>query len=151
MKVEDFTDILYEKDDETGIVTVTLNTPKRKNAMSSLTFLELWWAVDMMENDDTARIMIMTGAKDPNNDDPKKQAFSSGGYFNPTALAGISDDLKKQISSELGMVYFLPRRSACSFPERIQTPMVLRLTPHKAAAWVAEKDFSAVFITARLF
>ncbi len=97
MKVEDFTEILYDKDEETGIVTVTFNIPKRKNAMSSLTMLELWWAVDIMENDDTARIMIMTGAKDPNSDDPAKEAFSSGGYFNPAALAGIADNLKTEI------------------------------------------------------
>lgn len=97
MKAEEFTDILYEKDDETGIVTVTINQPKRKNAMSSLTFLELWWAVDIMEKDDTARAMILTGAKDPNSDNPEKEAFSSGGYFNPAALAGISDEIKQQI------------------------------------------------------
>ncbi len=97
MKAEEFKDILYEKDDETGIVTVTMNIPKRKNALSSLTFLELFWAVDIMENDDSTTAMILTGAKDPNSDDPKKEAFSSGGYFNPAILNGLDDELKKQI------------------------------------------------------
>ena len=41
MKAEDFRDILYEKDEETGIVMVTFNTPKRKNALSGYSFLEL--------------------------------------------------------------------------------------------------------------
>jgi 1,4-dihydroxy-2-naphthoyl-CoA synthase len=34
MEVNDFRDIKYEKDEQTGIVLLTLNTPKRKNAMS---------------------------------------------------------------------------------------------------------------------
>ncbi len=97
MKVEDFTDILFEKDDQTGIVMVTLNTPKRKNALSPLTFLELFWAVEIMENDDSAHIMIITGAKDPDDNDLTNEAFSSGGYFNPTALGNVDDELLKQI------------------------------------------------------
>ena len=97
MKVQDFTDIVYEKDDS-GIVTVTLNTPKRKNALSAYTFLELWWAVDAMEKDETAHVMIMTGAKDPDLKDPAKEAFSSGGYFNPAATANLSDEVKAQIN-----------------------------------------------------
>jgi len=97
MTPDEFQDILYEKDEETGIVTVTINKPERKNAMSSLTFLELYWAVDHMENDDSAQIMILTGAKDPNSNDPKKEAFSSGGYFNLNALDSISAEAKKEI------------------------------------------------------
>jgi len=96
MKAEEFRDILYEKDSRTGIVRVTLNTPKRKNALSSYTFLELWWAADIFEKDDTAFAMIITGAKDPDNDDPAREAFSSGGYFNPDATKGISQDLLDQ-------------------------------------------------------
>lgn len=97
MKVNEFKDISYEKDEETGIVTVTLNTPKRKNALSFYTFLELFWAVDAMENDETARVMILTGAQDPDSSDPTKEAFSSGGYFNLAALDNIPEELKKQI------------------------------------------------------
>jgi enoyl-CoA hydratase/carnithine racemase len=97
MKTEDFRDIIYKKDDQTGIVTVTLNTPKRKNALSSYTFLELWWAADVFQKDSTAHAMIMTGAKDPDNPDPSKEAFSSGGYFNPDATKGVSEDILDQI------------------------------------------------------
>jgi enoyl-CoA hydratase/carnithine racemase len=96
MNVQDFTDIIYTKEDN-GIVTVTLNTPKRKNALSAYTFLELWWAVDAMEKDETAAVMIMTGAKDPASDDPAKESFSSGGYFNPAATANLSEEIKAQI------------------------------------------------------
>ncbi len=97
VKVEDFKDIRYEKDDETGLVMLTLNQPKRKNAMSSYTFWEMWHAVDIMEKDDSARAMIITGAKDPDIPDPDKEAFSSGGYFNPSALQGIDPEIMKEI------------------------------------------------------
>ncbi len=93
----DFQDIKYEKDEKTGIVLVILNTPKRKNAMSPLTFLELWWAVDAMERDEGARAMILTGAKDPDSDDPTKEAFSSGGYFNLAAMVKMREEFKDQI------------------------------------------------------
>ena len=98
-----FEEILYAKDDDTGIVTVTLNTPKRKNALSALTFLELFWALDAMEKDEHATVMIVTGAKEPDISDPRKEAFSSGGYFDPSAESlsknknTISDEPKDQI------------------------------------------------------
>jgi enoyl-CoA hydratase/carnithine racemase len=97
MKVEDFKDILYEKDEATGIVTVTLNTPKRKNSMSFITFLELFYAVDAMEKDDTARAMVITGARDPDSNDPANEAFSSGGYFNFKIIEEIPEEIKDEI------------------------------------------------------
>lgn len=97
MKVEDFKDILYERDESTGIVTITLNTPKRKNALSFITFLELFYAVEEMEKDDTARAMIMTGGKDPDSYDPANEAFSSGGYFNMKLIQEIPDEIRAEI------------------------------------------------------
>ena len=96
MRVEDFREILYQKEDN-GIVTVTLNMPKRKNALSLYTYYELFWAAEAMEKDDTAGVMIITGAKDPDSNDPTKEAFSSGGYFNPAAMAGLSEEVKAQL------------------------------------------------------
>jgi 2-(1,2-epoxy-1,2-dihydrophenyl)acetyl-CoA isomerase len=57
----------------------------------------LFWAVDAMEKDEAARVMILTGAKDPDSDDPTKEAFCSGLYFNPNAMAHVSDEVKAQI------------------------------------------------------
>ncbi len=88
MKPEEFEDIVFEKEDN-GIVTITLNIPKRKNALSQVTFLELWYAIDAMEKDKTSRVMIITGAED---------AFSSGGYFNMKLLETIPPELKKEIN-----------------------------------------------------
>ena len=96
MKVEDFKEILYRKE-ENGIITVTLNTPKRRNALSPYTFYELYWAVDALEKDDSAGVMIITGAKDPDSGDPTREAFSSGGYFNPASLEGVSEEVKAEI------------------------------------------------------
>jgi len=97
MQVEDFQDIKYKKDEQTGIVMVTLNMPKRKNAMSPYTFWELFWAVEAMEKDEGARVMILTGAKDPDSNDPAKEAFSSGGYFNLAAMIKMREEFKDQI------------------------------------------------------
>jgi 2-(1,2-epoxy-1,2-dihydrophenyl)acetyl-CoA isomerase len=97
MKTEEFRDILYEKEEATGIVTVTLNQPQRKNAMSSLTFLELFWAVEHLDSDESALAMVITGAVDPEKNDPENEAFSSGGYFSPRAFEGMSDEIKAQI------------------------------------------------------
>jgi 2-(1,2-epoxy-1,2-dihydrophenyl)acetyl-CoA isomerase len=97
MKVEDFKDIVYEKEDATGIVTVTLNTPKRKNALSFITFLELFYAVEEMEKDDSATAMIVTGARDPDSQDPANEAFSSGGYFNMKLIQEIPDEIRDEI------------------------------------------------------
>jgi len=63
MNVEDFREILYQKE-ENGIVTVTINMPKRKNAVSSYTFYELFQAAEAMEQDESARVMILTGEGD---------------------------------------------------------------------------------------
>jgi len=97
VKTEDFRDIAYNKGAGTGIVTLLLNTPARKNALSLYTFLEIWWAADHFQKDDSAHVMIITGARDPNNTDPTKEAFSSGGYFSPDATDGVSEDLLDQI------------------------------------------------------
>ncbi|MDG2048466.1 MAG: enoyl-CoA hydratase/isomerase family protein [Halioglobus sp.] len=96
MKPQDFRDISYTKEDS-GIVTLMLNTPGRKNALSAVTFLELFYAVDHFESDDSAHAMILTGAKDPSSNDVKKEAFSSGGYFNPDAFEGLEPEVLADI------------------------------------------------------
>jgi len=96
MDPNEFRDIVYHKD-SCGIVTLTFNTPGRKNALSPLSFLEIYWAVDHFDADDSAQVMIITGAKDPHSNDPKKEAFSSGGYFSPDAFEGVADEIMQQI------------------------------------------------------
>ena len=96
MKMDDFKEILYQKESN-GIVTVTLNVPKRKNAFSKYTTYELFQAVDAVEKDETAHVIILTGARDPDSNDPTKEAFCSGGYFNPNALSDVSDAIKAEI------------------------------------------------------
>lgn len=96
MNIEDFNEIRYQKE-ENGIVTVTLNMPKRKNAVSSYTFYELFQAAEAMEQDESARVMILTGAKDSESDDPTREAFSSGGYFKPDSLDGVGEEIKAQL------------------------------------------------------
>jgi len=87
MKIEDFTDIIYEKE-ENGICTLTLNRPERKNSLSKITFLEIETALSDMEEDKNARVLIITGCKEA-------KAFSAGGYFGP--FPHISQEVKKEL------------------------------------------------------
>jgi enoyl-CoA hydratase/carnithine racemase len=98
MQPDQFQDIDYNKDAQ-GIVTLTLNTPQRKNALSLVTFFELHEAIDCFEKDDTAHAMILTGAKDPGNSDPTREAFSSGGYFSPDATKDVPAEVLDQIDN----------------------------------------------------
>ena len=87
MNVEDIQDVIYEKE-ENGICTVTLNTPKRKNAMSIVTFLELVTILEDMEADKNAKVLIITG---------KGDAFSSGMYFNLKMLTSVPSEIMEEI------------------------------------------------------
>jgi len=94
---KNFEAILYEKNDDTGIVTVTINRPKIKNALTLRVLLELHWAVDAVEKNDTAKALIITGAKSEDNNDPAREAFCSGGYFNPAELESMDKETKAEI------------------------------------------------------
>ncbi len=97
MNIDEFTNIIYAKDAETGIVTVTINRPEIKNALTLVVLLELYWAVDNIEKDDTVNAMIITGAKTPDSDDPTGEAFSSGGYFNLADFESLDEKTKGEI------------------------------------------------------
>lgn len=89
MKIEDFNDIIYEKE-ENGICTITFNLPKRRNALSPVSFLEIETVLADMEADKNARVLIMTGCKEAN-------AFSSGAYFNFKYLSTLPPEVLKEI------------------------------------------------------
>ena len=96
MNTNDFKDISYQKENN-GLVTILLNRPERRNAMSPYTFYELFHAVDTFEKDDSAGAMLITGAVDPDKNDPTREAFSSGGYFNADALQGLPEGVQDEI------------------------------------------------------
>jgi 2-(1,2-epoxy-1,2-dihydrophenyl)acetyl-CoA isomerase len=75
MNIEDFEDIIYEKETN-GICTATFSRPERRNALTYISFLELYYVIEDMEKDKNAKVLIITG-------DPKGEAFTSGGYFRP--------------------------------------------------------------------
>jgi enoyl-CoA hydratase/carnithine racemase len=102
VNTDEFRDIRYAKD-EKGIATLTFNTPKRKNALSLYSFYEIYEAIDAFERDDSAHALILTGAKDPDSDDPSREAYSSGGYFNADAYEGVPDEIMQQLDqSDIG-------------------------------------------------
>ncbi|MEA3221655.1 MAG: enoyl-CoA hydratase-related protein [Thermodesulfobacteriota bacterium] len=96
MTKKNFQAILYEKDNDTGIVMVTINRPEIKNALTLRVLLELRWAADAVGKDDTAKALIITGAG-AKGGDPAKEAFSSGGYFNPAELESMDEETKSEI------------------------------------------------------
>jgi 2-(1,2-epoxy-1,2-dihydrophenyl)acetyl-CoA isomerase len=75
MSIEDFEDIIYEKE-ENGICTVTISKPEVRNAVTYISFIEIYKVLEDMEKDKNAKVLIITG-------DPKGNAFTSGGYFKP--------------------------------------------------------------------
>jgi len=92
MNIEDFTDIIYKKEDS-GICTITINAPKRRNALTFVTFLEIEAAIEDMAKDKNARVLIMTGSEEG-------RAFSSGGYFNMKEMLSIDPEIQKEIDLE---------------------------------------------------
>ena len=92
LKIEDFEDIIYEKE-ENGICTAIISRPERRNAVTYISFLEIYTVLEDMEKDKNAKVLIITG-------DPKGNAFTSGGYFKPE----IFDNLKKDIKAEIDLM-----------------------------------------------
>ena len=88
---------MYDLDAETGIATVTINRPEIKNALAIPVLVEIYWAVDAIENDATVKAMILTGGKRPDMKDPAGEAFSSGGYFNLADLEALDEKTKSEI------------------------------------------------------
>ena len=78
MNIEDFSDIIYEKEDN-GICTATISRPEGRNAVTYITFLEIYTILEDMEQDKNAKVLILTG-------DPRGDAFTSGGYFKPEMM-----------------------------------------------------------------
>ena len=90
MKKNSFKQITYAKESN-GIVTVTLNWPERKNALSALGLLELWYALDFADKDREVKVMILTGCEEAN-------AFSSGGHFSPDILSQIPEENRQEVN-----------------------------------------------------
>jgi 2-(1,2-epoxy-1,2-dihydrophenyl)acetyl-CoA isomerase len=97
MQDREFKNIIYDKDEDSGIVTVSINRPEIKNALTITVLLELAWAADAVQNDDAAQAMIITGVKPADSDDPANEAFSSGGYFDLSEYEALDEATKKEI------------------------------------------------------
>jgi len=90
MLTEDFTQIKYVKE-ENGILNITLNWPEKKNALSPLGLLELWYALDHAETDEKIGVVILTGSQEAG-------AFSSGGYFSQDMLKHVPESHRREIN-----------------------------------------------------
>ncbi|PKB68702.1 MAG: hypothetical protein BZY81_01330 [SAR202 cluster bacterium Io17-Chloro-G4] len=72
-----FSHVLLEKDNSEHIAWLTINRPRRRNAIANLTVRELAEAVEDIEADDDIRVVILTGAG---------ESFCAGGDLH--ALSG---------------------------------------------------------------
>jgi 2-(1,2-epoxy-1,2-dihydrophenyl)acetyl-CoA isomerase len=103
MEIDSFKNIRYRADAQ-GIVTVTIDRPEIKNALTLGVLLELYRAADAFERDPAALALILTGAppKPKANEaaDPGGEAFSSGGYFNPAEIEAMSAAERAEIDFE---------------------------------------------------
>ncbi len=93
----EFKQIRYEKDPENGIVQVTLNRPEIKNALGIVMLLDLYRAVEAVENDETASAMILTGAVSADKTDPAQEAFSSGMYLDFAELEALDEETRQEV------------------------------------------------------
>lgn len=97
MDVNDFKNVIYEKEEETGIVTITINRPDVKNAMTPGVLIDLPRAIDAVVQDASAKAMIITGAKPVGGGNPENEAFCSGGYFDFAEIESLSQEMKDEI------------------------------------------------------
>jgi len=109
MKPQEFKEITYQCDEATGIVTLTLNIPARKNALSGYTMHELFHAAQWFDQDEAASVMIITGAVDPDNPDPRAHYFSSGGYYHPHDLSAHKLDITEDGLIDLNQTKLITR------------------------------------------
>ena len=91
MNTDKFSSVLYEKAND-GLVTLTFNNPKKKNSVSSRTVLEIWWAVDHFEKDDSAYAMVITGTENYKDNEVEKNAFCAGADFMPADMSDLTED-----------------------------------------------------------
>jgi len=75
-KIADYSDIIYEKLQDEGIVKITINRPEVRNAFRPETVKELINAFNIAREDQTVGVILLTGAG-PAKDG--KYAFCSGG------------------------------------------------------------------------
>ena len=73
--------LLLDRDDH-GVVTVTLNRPAKKNAISTTMWRELVDVLDELDSSPSDRVVVLTGAGD---------AFTSGADLTPDELGAVAD------------------------------------------------------------
>jgi 2-(1,2-epoxy-1,2-dihydrophenyl)acetyl-CoA isomerase len=97
MDTGSFRNVLYEKDDATGIVTITINRPDIKNALTPGVLVEFPRAIDAAAEDTSVLAVIITGAKPEGGQNPEEEAFCSGGYFDVAEFESLSQEMKDEI------------------------------------------------------
>jgi len=127
MNIEDFSDIIYKKEDN-GICTATISRPEGRNAVTYITFLEIYTILEDMEQDKNAKVLILTG-------DPRGDAFTSGGYFKPEMM----EEMKKYPEIDLIGFYFSKRAIIPEFSCSFLLPLLVGFQKAKEICYFGNK------------
>ncbi|MFZ2980954.1 MAG: enoyl-CoA hydratase-related protein, partial [Sphingobium sp.] len=84
-----------------AVATLTINRPERMNAMDSAAHLALSQALDALADDDSVRVIVLTGAGG--------RAFSAGRDLKELS-ADLSDDQRREIDARWARVERLTDR-----------------------------------------
>ncbi len=84
IKIRDYEEILYERAQDEAIARVTINRPRRRNAFTPRTVIEMQNAFAHAHEDQSIGVVLLTGAGN--------QAFCSGGDQSVRGDGGYVDD-----------------------------------------------------------
>ena len=90
--------IIVDKED--GVVTITLNRPKRLNALSIQLRNELEETLNQLEKDDEAKVVIITGARRADG----RPCFSAGADIKEMAEMGETVSASRYASEEEALI-----------------------------------------------
>lgn len=100
-----FENILIEKN--TGLATITINRPKKLNALNKATIEELHTAFEMLEDDATTKVILITGSGD--------KAFVAGADISEFAHFSVEEG---------GLLAKKGQEMLFDFVENLSTPVI---------------------------
>jgi len=111
---------------EGPIVTVIFNHPKRRmDDLPGMDFIEFGEAMNLINDDPKVRVVIFTGANDPNE---KRHAFSAGGnvkYYYNMAQKGIRGEAFTEEEKAFRLYQSMKRKSGGSIPSLRQPTIAM--------------------------
>lgn len=93
MEERNYGTLLVDLDEATGVLTLTMNRPERKNALNPQLVNELLWALDDAKESAAVRVIVLTGAG---------SSFCAGGDLKQMSSGGPQLEKKGEYDDLLG-------------------------------------------------